>query len=418
MIRFLFLFFFCMVSLSVQAQSRVTLGIDRLLMEEEFSILLKNKQIGLITNQSAINCQLKTTAELLMDVAKREGFEIKAIFAPEHGFYGDVYANGAEQDRKIGSIPVFSLHGTRRRPTAVELEGINLLIFDIQDIGSRSYSYISTLFTFMEEAAKYKIDFLVLDRPNPLGGNLIDGLIVEKKWSSFFGYIDIPYCHGMTVAELAELFKAEYQEDCSLRVIPMKGWTRTMTFQDTGLVWIPTSPQIPEMDTPFFYPVTGILGHLSFASIGIGYTLPFKIVGAPWIEGEKFAKEMNQLGLPGVSFHPFYFRPFFGMYKQKPCQGVKIAILNPQEFLPITTGYALMGMIKSLYPGRFQAVLEDLMANVNKQATFHKLNGKEEVLKIIAQEKYFIWKLKALCNQDRDNFAKRRKKYLIASYAG
>jgi len=184
------------------------------------------------------------------------------------------------------------------------------LLFDVQDIGTRSYTFISTLFYCMEEAAKASIPFIVLDRPNPMGGIVVDGPLLDEEWRSFLGYIKVPYCHGMTIAELALFFNEEYKVGCKLTVIPMRGWKRTMVFTQTGLPWMPTSPQIPEADTPFFYPATGLIGHCSIVNIGIGYTLPFKLVGAPWVEAEKFADALNQQKLPGVYFSLFITVPF------------------------------------------------------------------------------------------------------------
>ena len=195
------------------------------------------------------------------------------------------------------------------------LKGIDLLIYDIQDIGSRSYTFLSTLLYVMEEAAKQQIKVMVLDRPNPINGIVMDGPMLEEKWRSFLGYINVPYCHGMTIGELAQYFNGEYKIGCDLEVIPMKGWKRTMSFKDTHLPWVPTSPHVPEAETALVYPVTGILGELGIVNIGIGYTLPFKLIGAPWIQAEAFAEQLNQQQFPGVRFLPFYYRPFYGKFE-------------------------------------------------------------------------------------------------------
>jgi uncharacterized protein YbbC (DUF1343 family) len=293
------------------------------------------------------------------------------------------------------------------------LKGIDVIIFDIQDIGSRSYTYISTLFYVMEEAAKKKIPVIVTDRPNPLGGKMVDGLLLDPKWRSFVGYINVPYCHGMTIGELALFFNQEYQVNCSLTVIPMKGWKRSMTFSDTGLHWIPTSPHIPEPDTPFFYPTTGILSELQFVNTGIGYTLPFKVVGAPWIKSGEFAGKLNALNFPGVFFQPFHYCPFFGSLKNKNCEGVKIIITDSSVYLPVTTQYLIIGMLKSLYPKQFKEGLKDMK---NRREMFTKVNGSEEVYRIITEEQYAIYELKALCQRDREIFLPIRKRYLLSEY--
>lgn len=392
----------------------VKVGADVLFEEKELLAHLKGKRIGLITNQSAINRKLQTTFDLLKSCEKE--YKIACVFAPEHGYWGDAYACEEIKDQSIKNIPLYGLFGSRRRPTKEMLSEIDLLIFDVQDIGTRSYTFISTLFYCMEEAAKASLEMIVLDRPNPLGGLIVDGPLLEEPWRSFLGYVKVPYCHGMTVAELARFFNQEYKVGCKLTVVAMKGWKRNMSFSQTGLPWVPTSPQIPESDTPFFYPATGLIGHCSLVNIGIGYTLPFKLVGAPWIEAEKFAVALNQQKLPGVYFQPFYYRPFFGKFKLENCQGVRILITEPNQFLPVTTQFTIMGVLKNLYPKYFDAAIADVLKNANKKDVFNKLNGSEEILNIVSKEKYIIWKLRDLCENAREEFLPIRKKYLLSDY--
>lgn len=383
----------------------VEVGVDLLVKERD---RIKGKRIGLISNQSAVNKRLQTTFDFLKDQ-----MHLVALFAPEHGYFGDAYAYEKVEHGEIEGIPLYSLHGNHRRPTAEMLSGIDLLIYDIQDIGSRSYTFLSTLFYCMEAAAEHRIPFVLLDRPNPMGGKVVDGLLVEEKWRSFLGYVNIPYCHGMTVGELALLFNKEYNVGCELTVIPMKGWKRGMVFSETGLPWVPTSPQIPEPDTPFFYPTTGLIGHCSLINIGIGYTLPFKLAGAPWIDAEKFAKALNHQNLPGVIFQPYYFRPFFGKFKLENCQGVRIVITDPFIYLPITTQFTMIGVIKNLYHSHFEEAMSLVLASRNKKDVFHKLNGTEEILTILTKEAYFIWKLREKCQKARESFLPVRSHYLI-----
>ncbi|NGX54452.1 MAG: hypothetical protein KR126chlam2_00063 [Chlamydiae bacterium] len=393
---------------------QVKVGID-VLMDEGYSALFKGKRIGLISNQTAVNHELKTTFEILKENSR--DFELVALFAPEHGFYGDAYAYENVADRKHHGISLYNLNGDRRRPTKEMLTGVDLLVYDIQDIGSRSYSYISTLFYAMEEAAKLGIKVIVLDRPNPLGGKVVDGPLVDEKWRSFIGYVNVPYCHGMTIGELSRFFNETYHVGCDLEVIPMRGWKRSMIFKETGLVWVPTSPQIPEEDTPFFYPTTGLIGHCSFVNIGIGYSLPFKLIGAPWINGDVLADRLNKQKLPGVCFQPFYFRPFFGKFKLENCQGVKIIVTDPHAFLPVTTQYTIMGILKTVYPKQFDEALKLVLSSRNKRDVFNKLNGSEEILHIICNERYFAWKLREKCKKDRELFLQTRKKYLNPLYS-
>jgi uncharacterized protein YbbC (DUF1343 family) len=263
----------------------------------------------------------------------------------------------------------------------------------------------------MEEAAKLHIPCIVLDRPNPINGLLIEGPMLKEKWRSFVSYINVPYCHGMTVGELAQYFNAEYSIGCALEVVPMKGWTRSMSFADTGLAWVPTSPNIPEADTPLFYASTGILGQLGVVSIGIGYTLPFKIVGAPWIKADRFASKMNEQQLPGVTFLPHYFRPFYGLYKGKNCEGVLIVITDPHAYRPLAVQYMLLGILNLLYPKQMQAKLNAL--EPMRKELFCKVNGNEDILSLLLKEKYVAWKFIAYQKDEREQFRTLRRKYLL-----
>lgn len=413
--RFFFLFLACISASVVQvalAHPKVTLGIDVLLQDAAYRKLIQGKRIGLVTNHTAVNAKLQSSIELLK--AEKKTLSLQALFAPEHGIAGLVYAEEKVQDaHDADGIPIYSLYGTTRRPTPEMLKGIDVIIFDMQDIGSRSYTYISTLFYVMEEAAKSKVKVIVADRPNPMGGKIVDGLLMDPNLRSFVGYINVPYCHGMTVGELALLFNSEYQIGCDLAVIPMKGWTRSMHFRDTGLHWIPTSPQIPEADTPFYYPATGILGELQIVNVGIGYTLPFKVVGAPWINAVEFADKLNALKFSGVHFQPFYYCPFYGSFKDKHCQGVLIVITDHTTYKPVTTQYLIIGMLKSLYPKQFKKALQSMK---NRQEMFSKVNGTADVYRIITNEQYAIYELKKRCQMDRDTFSPTRKKYLLPDY--
>lgn len=405
---------FFLLFLCAALYGEIYVGAD-FLFEEEYRPLLKGKKIGLISNASAVNKKLKTTFDLLKEDQK--DYELVAIFAPEHGFWGNAYAFEDVGDHLMDGIKLFGLSGQRRRPTAEMLAGIDLLIFDIQNIGSRSYTYESTLYYCMEEAARHSIPLIVLDRPNPMGGVVVDGPLVEEKWRSFLGYVNVPYCHGMTIGELARLFNGEHQVGCSLTVVPMRGWKRGMNFAKSGLIWVPTSPQVPESDSPFFYPTTGLIGHCSLVNIGIGYTLPFKLVGAPWIDAYELAQSLSAQNLPGVLFQPFFYRPFFGKFKLENCQGVRIVITDDQRFLPMTTQYTIMGALKNLYPQQFREALCRLVEEKGKKEVFNKLNGNEQVLQVLIEEKHVIWKLRALCQTARETFLPIRQKYLLPQYS-
>jgi len=376
-------------------------GID-ILAEKQYSII-KGKKVGLITNPTGIDTNLCSSIDVISHIPD---VKLVAIFGPEHGLKGGKMGT-IDEDGK-GDIKVFSLYGNTRRPTAEMLEGIDVLIFDIQDIGARSYTYISTMRYCMEEAAKNNIPFIVLDRPNPLGGLLVDGPVLDKKFESFVGSAPLPYVHGMTAGEVALFMNKELNINCNLTVIKMEGWKRDMLWEDTGLLWTPTSPHIPEPDTPFFYPVTGIVGELGIVNTGVGYTLPFKLVGAPWIDAEKITSYLNKKNLPGVYFHPFHFTPFYGIYKGEECNGFRIIIRDKKNYRPVETGYHIIEALLTLYPEKFNFKIP-APGNIDM---FDRVNGTDTIRKqfqsgIKAEEivKSYQGELK--------EFIEKRKKYLL-----
>lgn len=389
--------------------AKVTVGADRLIDEECYRSWIKDKRVALVSNYTALCKGGVLSASRLFNCKE---CSLVAIFAPEHGFEGNFHAEEAvTEGLYLEKIPIYSLHGKTRRPTEEMLKGLDVIIFDIQDIGCRSYTYISTLFYVMEEASRRGITVIVLDRPNPMGGIIVDGIGLDLKYRSFIGYLDIPYCHGMTVGELALLFNAEYEVGCQLKVIPMKGWKRSMQFNDTGLIWVPTSPHIPEPDSPLFYTMCGVVGEIHLVNTGVGYTTPFKVIGAPWIDAEKLAFHLNQQGFPGVLFIPTHFKPFYGVLKNRDCHGVKIVVTHPHKIMPVQTQFLLIGMLKSLYPQEFKAAFSGV-----KKESFCKIAGREEVYTILLQERFAIYKLKSLCMKDRKLFLKKRCKYLLTDY--
>lgn len=391
----------------------IELGVDRV-FSPPYDKQLKGKKIGLITNQTGANRHAESTMELFSTMQDKCGYELKALFAPEHGLYGDVFADKEVASSKTETgTPIFSLYGATRRPTAEMLKEISLLVFDIQDIGTRSYTYASTLFYAMEEAAKKKIPVMVLDRPNPINGLTVDGPMVEEEFRSFLGYINVPYCHGMTIGELAKFFNEEHKVGCDLTVIPMKGYRRAMSYADTGLNWIPTSPYIPEAQTSFFYPSTGFLGDMRFVSIGIGYTLPFRVVAAPWIDGEKLASHLNRHKLQGVRFYPIRIRPLTGSFANKCCRGVMIMVTNPQTYLPVTTQYLMLSAIKELYPKEMLKAVASVKA---QPVNFFKVCGTKSVLDVLQKEKSPFTALKKIHSKERGEFLEVRKKYLHPDY--
>jgi uncharacterized protein YbbC (DUF1343 family) len=401
-------FWFILLASTHLALANVTTGLEEF-FNQNLHLLYQNKKAALVTNHTGIDPQFVTTISRFDEATY--GPKIITLFFPEHGLTGANWAEEKLNDQHHCKRKIYSLHGKTRRPSEEMLKDLDLIIYDIQDIGSRTYTYISTLFYVMEEAKKHDLEVVVLDRPNPMGGLIVDGPLLEATYRSFIGYVNTPYCHGMTVGELAQYFNAETKLNCKLSVVKMTGWQRHMTFNQTGLPWVPTSPYIPEADTPFFYASTGLFDSLNLVNIGIGYTLPFKIIGAPFIDKDKFATSLNHLKLPGVKFLPFSFKPFYGRYQEQVCQGVKIVIQDPKEYLPVTTAFALMGILKSLYPQKFNHALNHLTKN--EMSTFYKVCGTEDVLNILKTEKFPTWKLLTKFDEQRKAFLEKRAPFLL-----
>ncbi len=308
--------------------SQVKTGIE-VLAEREFD-LLRGKRVGLVTNPTGVDGSLRSTIDIL-----HANVNLTALFGPEHGVRGDFSAGdhvGDQVDARTG-IPVYSLYGSSRKPSKESLENVDVLVYDIQDIGVRSYTYISTMGLVMEAAAEMDIEVLVLDRPNPLGGVRIEGPLVEDGFHSFVSQYSIPYVYGLTCGELALMLNGEGMleegKQCRLQVVPMEGWKREMTFGECGLPWVPTSPHIPDYHTAYFYPATGIIGELDPNMIGIGYTLPFQLLATENIDAQLLADAMNALQINGVAFRPIWFKPYYMAKKGTPLQGVQIHLTDP-----------------------------------------------------------------------------------------
>lgn len=290
----------------------VQTGLDRL-VATDFAAL-RGKKVGLITNPTGVDRKLHSTVDIF---ATSKSIRLVALFGPEHGLRGDHSAGDKVSDSidPMTRLPVHSLYGLQRKPSAAMLAGLDALVFDIQDIGVRSYTYLATLGLAMEAAAENGVEFVVLDRPNPLGGLRIEGPLPAEGRTSFVAPYPIPYVHGLTVGELATLINESGWLTSGLRarltVIPMRGWRRHMTFEMTGLPWVPSSPHIPQAATAALYPATGIMGELSPSMIGIGYTLPFGVMAAANLDAETYASAIRALDLPGVQVRPVYFTPYY-----------------------------------------------------------------------------------------------------------
>ncbi len=312
---------------------------------------LKGKRVGLVTNQTGLTKAGDSTIDALKAAP---GVELVALFSPEHGIRGLVDAEvGDDKDEKTG-LPIFSLYGKARKPTPASLANVDVLVYDIQDIGTRYYTYISTLGLVLEAAAEAEIPVIVLDRPNPIGGEAVAGPIRDPDFASFIAHHALPVRHGMTVGELARLFNAERSINADLTVIPCEGWRRGDTFDRTGLEWVNPSPNMRSLTQALLYPGVGLLEASNLAT-GRGTDTPFERVGAPWIDPRAFARALDDLGLPGVRFVPDRFIPRERQYAGQECRGVQIAISDWSTFDPVDLGVGLALTLRKLYPRQWEA---------------------------------------------------------------
>ena len=353
-----------LVSVSVSSQCRIEVNVKtgiEVLRERNFAGL-EGRRVGLVTNPSGVDRHLNSTIDILF---KAPEVNLVALYGPEHGVRGDVYAGGKIEDSKdeVTGLPVYSLYGSTRKPTPEMLEGIDVMVYDIQDVGVRSYTFISTLGLVMEACAAKDIEVMVLDRPNPLGGNKIEGCYVEQPFNSFVSQYKIPYVYGLTVGELAQMINSEGlnrgqkgdQEPakCKLTVIPMEGWTRDMVYEDTGLPWVLPSPNIPFKDSPMYYASSGICGELyGFMNIGIGYTLPFQVFGALWLDPEKLKERLESYDLPGISFRTIWYKPYFGSLAGKLVKGLQYFFTDYEKARLTDTQFYVMQAVAELYPDK------------------------------------------------------------------
>jgi uncharacterized protein YbbC (DUF1343 family) len=319
--------------------------------------LLEGKNVGLITNPTGVDRELNSIVDVLYN---HPDIELKALYGPEHGVRGSAQAGQYVEfytDPKTG-LPVYSLYGKTKKPTPEMLEGIDVLVFDIQDVGTRFYTYIYTMAYAMEAAKENNIPFVVLDRPNPLGGEQVEGPVLDPAYSSFVGLYPIPLRHGMTVGELAKLFNEEFNIDADLEVVEMKGWKRSWTYEDSGLEWVLPSPNMPTKDTAITYPGAALIEGTN-VSEGRGTTKPFELIGAPFINGDDLAEALNEQALPGVKFRSASFIPSFSKHASKLSHGVEIHVTDEKLFQPVLTGITLVKTIHDMYPQDFAFRAED-----------------------------------------------------------
>ena len=414
--------FFCAViaalvssQVSVQAALPVVKTGIEVLRDNGFQGL-KGKRVGLVTNPSGVDRLLNPTIDILFNAPE---VELVALYGPEHGVRGDVYAGGHVSDTKdeATGLPVYSIYGTTRKPTSEMLEGIDVMVYDIQDVGVRSYTFISTLGLVMEACGEKGIEVMVLDRPNPLGGNKIEGCVVESGFYSFVSQYEIPYVYGLTVGELAVMINEEGMNRgqkgnqaparCKLTVVPMQGWTRDMLYEDTGLPWVLPSPNIPFKDTPMYYAAAGICGELyGFMNIGIGYTLPFQVFGALWLDPDKLKSRLESYSLPGVSFRTIWFKPFSGSQKGQLVKGLQYFFTDYGKARITETQFYVMQAVAELYPDKKAFEI------ISGYGLFDKVCGTDYVRNEF-QKRYKFTDIKDYWRKDEEAFRSLSRRYHI-----
>jgi len=328
---------------------RVQPGLD--VLEAEKFAPLKGKRVGLITNHTGVDSQGKTTIELL---AHAPGVQLVALFSPEHGIAGHADEKIASSKDASTGLPIFSLYGDHVRPTDEMLQGIDALVFDVQDAGVRFYTYTTTMGYCMEEAAKRGIPFYVLDRPNPINGEIVEGPMLDADKTGFVAYFPLPVRYGLTIGELAQLFNAENRIHCDLHVIPMKNWHRNYFYESTSIRWIPPSPNLRTLKGSILYPGLEILQNAG-VSVGRGTEAPFEEIGAPWINGEEVAEALNARNLPGVHFANQPFIPVSGLYAGQRCGGVAIRVTDRAAVRSMRIGLEIAVLLQKKYSEQFDA---------------------------------------------------------------
>lgn len=330
--------------------AHVRTGVD-VLVEEDFA-RLRGRRLALITNVTGRCRDGRRTIDALHAA---EGVELVRLFSPEHGLFAKLEGDVGDGRDEATGLPVFSLYGATRRPTAEMLEGIDAVVFDIQDIGVRYYTYISTLGLAMEASGEAGVSVVVLDRPNPITGRRVEGPIIDPDRQSFIGWRPLPVTHGMTVGELARMFQAEWGGiECELEVVPMSGWTRDMWWEETGVRWINPSPNMRNPDQAVLYPCTGLLEGANL-SVGRGTDEPFELFGAPWIDGPRLCDALRAAALPGLEFTPIEFTPDASKFKDEPCQGVHVTVTDRDALRPVMSGLAIMWHLDRLFGRAFEA---------------------------------------------------------------
>ena len=385
----------------------VVTGLERLLDEELDRI--SGKHIGLIANPATVDTTLRHAVDLFHE---RTEICLEVLFGPEHGLRAtaqDLIEIGDTTDCRTG-LPIRSLYGPVRMPSKDMLAGLDAIVYDIQDVGSRYYTYIWTMAYAMEACARYGLEFIILDRPNPIGGELIEGNLIDRSFTSFVGLYPIPNRHGMTSGEIACLVNNEFDIGCRLSIVSMKRWKRSQWFDETGLPWVMPSPNMPTLNTAMVYPGACLIEGTN-VSEGRGTTRPFEIVGAPWVDSEKLVAELQNHELPGVRFRSLAFEPTFHKYAGTTCIGVQQHVTERRRYKPLRVGYALLIAIRKLWPDSF-AWREPPYEYELERPAIDILAGNSEVRRAIEQGAE-VQRLEQSWEADLERFRNIRERYLL-----
>ena len=387
---------------------QVRAGIDVLLSSQKR--ILRDARVGAVVHPASVRACLQHTADALF---AEPGIRLVALFGPQHG------ARGEKQDNMIESedyrdpdtgLPVYSLYSGTRRPTAEMLEDLDLLVYDLQDVGTRVYTFIHTLAYCMEACAEQGKSLVVLDRPNPITGSRVEGNLLDPRFRSFVGLYPIPMRHGMTVGEMAQFLNGEFGIGCDLAVVRMEGWQRSMWFDATGLPWVMPSPNLPTLETAAVYPGM-VLVEGTMLSEGRGTTRPFELVGAAYVRGRDFAAHLNDLQLPGVWFRPAYFEPTFQKWAGSLCGGVQLHLRDREAFEPYLTGVALLASAREMYPDAF-AWRQPPYEYEHERLPIQILCGSRDVVNAMNTGAR-PGQLREIWRQDEASFRRRRQPYLL-----
>ena len=390
------------------ATRTVRVGIERLLDEDRS--LIAGARIALVSNPASIDSRFRHASEVL---AGDPGIQLVALFGPQHGFRSDLQDNMIETPHTHDArrrIPIYSLYSETREPTAEMLRDVDVLVIDLQDVGTRVYTYIYTMANCMRAASRHGVRVVVCDRPNPVGGVAVEGARLGTEWTSFVGQFPIPLRHGLTIGEIARLFNQEFGIGAALDIVPLDGWQRGMYFDETGLPWVMPSPNLPTLDSVIVYP-GAVLFEGTMLSEGRGTTRPFELIGAPWIDGDALAGAMNARGLPGVHFRATFFEPTFQKHATKTCGGCQPHVTDRQAFLPVRTAVELIDEFRRQNPKAF-AWRQPPYEYEHERLPIDLLYGSDR-LRTTVDSGGDVSKLIASWREEEDAFRKTREKYLM-----